>query len=78
MKVIKAGEFQAKCLKLMDKIARTGETIVVAKNGTLVARLVPVKRQPKTLYGALKGAVIIKDDIIAPIDVRWDARQWHR
>ena len=73
MKTIKAGEFKAKCLKLMDEVAETGESIVITKNGTPVARLAPVIRRPKTLFGALAGAVSAKGDIIAPVDVEWDA-----
>ena len=73
MKTIKAGEFKAKCLKLMDEVAETGESIVITKTGTPVARLAPVIRKPKTLFGALEGAVSVKGDIIAPVDVEWDA-----
>ena len=73
MKTIKAGEFKAKCLRLMDEVAATGESIVITKNGTPVARLAPVIRKPKTLFGALAGAVSVTGDIIAPVDVEWDA-----
>ncbi len=73
MKTIKAGEFKAKCLKLMDEVARTGESIVITKNGTPGARLAPVIRKPKTLFGALAGAVSARGDIIAPVDVEWNA-----
>ncbi len=73
MKTIKAGEFKAKCLRLMDEVAATGESIVITKNGTPVARLAPVIRKPRTLFGALEGAVSVKGDIIAPVDVEWDA-----
>ncbi len=73
MKNIKAGEFKAKCLRLMDEVAETGESIVITKNGTPVARLAPVIRKPRTLFGALEGAVSVKGDIIAPVDVEWDA-----
>lgn len=43
---IKAGEFKAKCLQLMDDVAETGDTIVVTKRGKPVARLVPVSAKP--------------------------------
>ena len=32
-RTIKASEFKAKCLKLMDEVAETGEEIVITKNG---------------------------------------------
>jgi prevent-host-death family protein len=41
MQSIQASEFKAKCLALMDKVAETGETWVVTKNGKPVAELRP-------------------------------------
>ena len=73
MKMIKASEFKAKCLKLMDEVAETGETIVITKNGKEVAELHPAKKRVKSLFGAHKGMMKIKGDIISPIDVEWDA-----
>jgi len=68
MTTIQASEFKAKCLGLMDQVARTGETIVVTKNGKPVAELRP-HRPPraKTLLGLHKGRITIHGDIISPI-----------
>jgi hypothetical protein len=40
-----------------------------------VARLVPIQRQPKTLFGALKGHIQIKGDIVGEISgaAEWEA-----
>lgn len=73
MRTIKASEFKAKCLQIMDEVAATGETVVITKRGLPVAQLTPVRRRPDTLFGALEGSVTILGDIIAPIDVKWDA-----
>jgi len=70
---IKASEFKAKCLALMDEVARTGESVVVTKNGQPVAELVPYKPKPKNARGIWKGKVEIIGDIMSPIDVEWDA-----
>jgi prevent-host-death family protein len=75
MKQIKASEFKAKCLKLMDEVAESGETLVITKHGKPVAELRPAIRRPKTLFGAHKGQIEILGDIIAPIDVEWDAER---
>ena len=72
-KTIKASDFRAKCLKLMDEVAETGEEIVITKNGRPVARLVPYGERPETLIGIDRGKIKILGDIIAPIDVEWDA-----
>ena len=73
MKTIKASEFKAKCLKIMDEVAATREPVTITKHGVPVAQLVPVNRAPKTLFGALKGSMTITGDIISPIDVEWEA-----
>jgi antitoxin (DNA-binding transcriptional repressor) of toxin-antitoxin stability system len=72
-KQVKASEFKAKCLALIDEIAATGEP-VVTKNGKPMAELVPHKTKAKRgLLGILKRDLVIKGDIISPIDVEWDA-----
>ena len=73
-KTIKASEFKAKCLALMDEVARTGQGVVITKNGKPVAELVPHKAAKKPeLFGIWKNRIKIVGDIIAPIDVEWDA-----
>ena len=73
-KIIKASEFKAKCLALMDEVARTGERIVITKNGEPIAELGPHTRKVrKNARGIWKGKVEIVGDIISPLDVEWDA-----
>ena len=71
--MIKASEFKAKCLKLMDEVAENGEEIVITKNGKPVAKLTAFRERPKTLFGIDKGRLEILGDIISPIDVGWEA-----
>ena len=69
-----AGEFKAKCLKLMNEVRQRRETIVITKRGTPVAKLVPVEEsRPKPLFGFLKGSVIIRGDIVGPTGEKWSA-----
>lgn len=75
-----AGEFKAKCLRLMDEVQSTGATIVITKRGKPVARLVaPSEPQPKpfrSLIGRTKGSMTYSDDLIKPVegfDWTWDA-----
>ena len=75
MATIQASEFKAKCLALMDQVARTGETIVVTKNGKPVAELRP-HRPPraKSLIGLHKGQIGVRGDIVSPTDSQlWEA-----
>ena len=68
-----ATEFRAKCLGLMDEVAETGREIVITRRGKPVARLVPYWRRPRSLFGMDRGRIESLGDIIAPIDVEWDA-----
>jgi prevent-host-death family protein len=75
MRTMKAGEFKAKCLTVMDQVAKTGDTVVITKRGKPVAQLGPVRSKPKSLFGLMKGRMEILGDIISPIDVRWNAME---
>ncbi len=69
-----AGQFKAKCLKLMDHVQQTHGTIVITKFGKPVAKLVPVEAEPKkAIFGFLKDSVVIKGNIIAPLGEKWHA-----
>jgi prevent-host-death family protein len=68
-----ATEFKARCLELMDRVAATGNPVVITKRGRPVARLVPVQQRPRSIVGALKGHARIRGDIVSPIDIRWEA-----
>jgi prevent-host-death family protein len=59
MKQMTASAFKAKCLQLMDEVAATGEPIMITKNGHPVCQLVPYRHKPKTLYGTLKGSILM-------------------
>ena len=73
MNRIKASEFKAKCLGLMDEVARTGESLVITKNGKPVATLVPYARKRASLAGLHRGSVRILGDIVSPLDDPWEA-----
>lgn len=70
---MKASEFKAKCLQLMDEVAATGESVVITKNGKPVSRLVPYVDKPKSLFGIHRGAVEITGEIVSPVEVDWEA-----
>jgi prevent-host-death family protein len=72
-RTIKASEFKAKCLALLDEVGQTGDRLVITKNGKPVADVVPHRPANKNLVGALKGRGEILGDIISPLDVEWEA-----
>lgn len=69
---IAAGEFKAKCLKLLDDVALTQEPLVITKRGVPVAKLVPMPVEID-LYGALEGSVTSEGDLVSPLANEWDA-----
>jgi len=69
---IAAGEFKAKCLKLLDEVAEKRTTLVITKRGKPVAQVVPMPAK-ENLVGSMRGSVLWEGDIISPIDVEWEA-----
>jgi len=69
---IAAGDFKARCLKLLDDVAKTREPLVITKHGKALAQLVPMPPE-RELFGALAGSVLKEDDLIAPMDNDWEA-----
>ncbi len=74
-RTVKASEFKAKCLQLMDEVAATGQSIIVTKHGQPIARLEAFRRPPESLFGALRGTVEILGDIVAPVGIDWEAER---
>ena len=75
MNSIKASEFKAKCLSLMDEVAYTGEPLVITKNGKPVATLVPYGEKRRTVAGLHAGALRVQGDIVSPLDDPWEAME---
>jgi prevent-host-death family protein len=66
MKTVPAGQFKARCLKIMDDVRSTREPVVITKRGRPVAKLVPADAQPDDVFGCMKGEVEIVGDIVSP------------
>ena len=58
MQTIQASEFKAKCLALMDKIAVSGETLVVTKKGKPISVTSPFGLHPEGIFNALVKRLI--------------------
>ena len=75
MRTMPAGEFKARCLKVMDHVRATGEPVLITKKGRPVAKLVPPDEQAEDIFGCLAGRIEIVGDIEAPVidPGEWDA-----
>ena len=58
-RTMKASEFKAKCLGLMDEVAENGGEIVITKNGKPMAKLTAFHDRPRSLFGAGRGRMEI-------------------
>lgn len=61
-------EAKTRLSELVDQ-AHHGQTVVIAKNGTPLAKLVPLDApaRPKIVFGLMKGEIEIADDFDAPL-----------
>ena len=61
-------EAKTRLSELVEQASR-GETVVIAKSGTPMAKLVPLSHGPKRKikYGLMKGEIEIADDFDAPL-----------
>jgi antitoxin (DNA-binding transcriptional repressor) of toxin-antitoxin stability system len=77
MKAMKASVFKARCLAVLDEVARTGEAVAISKRGRIVAEVVPPRAARGARYPqqSLVGSGRTLGDIIAPtVPPRaWDA-----
>jgi prevent-host-death family protein len=83
MRTMPAGEFKAKCLKVMDEVAATGEPVLVTKRGKPVVRVTvleeaaPRKADVDAIFGSLRHMIRSDDgldDLVEPIvpEEEWD------
>lgn len=71
--IISAAEFKAKCLHLMDEVNKTKHAITITKRGKPIAKLIPSNEKDTDIFGAMKGTVTIKGNIVEPIKETWNA-----
>ncbi len=80
MRQIKASEFKAKCLKLIDEVGLGGEAVLITKRGKIVARLEAARPARLNPFGRGKALIKTADpkddlvDILSPSDVS----EWYR
>jgi prevent-host-death family protein len=72
--LIAAGEFQAKCLQLMNDVEKKQIEFIVTKRGRPVAKLVPYRDKPpaRLLFGYLQDLALINGDIVEPTGENWE------
>jgi len=67
-----AGEFKAKCLRVLDDVAASRHEVIVTKRGKPVAKVVPIAA---TGAVPIEGLIVRQGDLVSPIDEGWDAER---
>ena len=75
MKTMGISQFKLHALKILDKVAKTPEIIVITKRGKPLAQITPYRTSdinPKP--GRLSDALVFEKDVISPLgEEMWDA-----
>lgn len=71
MLAIQASEFKAKCLALMDDVARSGEALIVTKNGRPIVELRPYSGGRSGSPFGLHPELEITGDVLSPLENDW-------
>lgn len=75
MKKMQASVFKSRCLKVMERVQKTGEPVIVTKRGKPMVKVLPAEQKRDDLFGFMKGRMEIVGDIespAVPLD-DWDA-----
>jgi prevent-host-death family protein len=67
MKTVPAGEFKARCLRIMEEVRTKRVTVLITKKGRPVAKLVPADEDADKVFGRLQGVLEIIGDIESPV-----------
>jgi antitoxin (DNA-binding transcriptional repressor) of toxin-antitoxin stability system len=77
MEEIAISKFKATCLAVLERVRKTGESILVTRFGHPVAQISPAGAVKKIKLGGGAGTAVILGDIVGPIgDIsEWEAAQ---
>lgn len=74
MQKIQVSKFKAQCLRLLDEVNRTGESLIITRNGLPLAVINPVtSAKTRVGFGIAKGTAKIKGDLVTPA---LDIEEW--
>ncbi len=66
MATVNVHEAKTHLSRLLAQV-EAGEEVIIARNGTPVARLVRCKKRGKRQFGALKGKITVDDSFFDPL-----------
>ena len=69
-------ELAARCSEVIAQVEKTGQPIIVLKNGEAVAKVVPITAAHERIFGALRGSVQILCDLSQPTFSDEEVEAW--
>ncbi|PKN00487.1 MAG: type II toxin-antitoxin system Phd/YefM family antitoxin [Elusimicrobia bacterium HGW-Elusimicrobia-2] len=73
MKTLAISDFKAHALKILDRIEKTKESVIVTRRGKPLAEVIPFSTK-KILPGKLSDALVFEKDIVSPLtEESWNA-----
>ena len=67
---IQVSEFKATCLSVIERVRKTGQTVLITKHGVPVAELGPsrpqAKRKRQGFLGSMRDTAGLAGDIVSP------------
>ena len=67
MRMMPAGQFKARCLRVMEEVKKYRTSVVITKKGRPVAKLVPPDAPETDVFGCMTGTARIVGDVEAPV-----------
>ena len=71
-----AGEFKARCLRVMEEVRKYRTPVVITKKGKPVAKLVPPDEPKKSVFGCMRDKIKIIGNVentaVFPPFEEWD------
>ena len=67
MKRMPAGEFKARCLRVMEEVKAYRTPVVITKKGRPVAKLVPPDEPAPDVFGCMAETAEVAGDLEAPV-----------
>lgn len=75
METVPISKFKATCLALLDRVKRTGQSIIITRKGEPIAQVgpPPSPEKPASWLGCFQSRGKILGDIVAPVS---DEGEW--
>ena len=67
MKTMPAGEFNARCLQVIEEVRRYRTPVVITKKGRPVAKLIPPDAPATDVFDCMAGSARIVGNLEAPV-----------